>query len=74
MANQAKKNNAGNRNPDRKNGKAWKKNPAKPRVRTESRQEKDALIRQERAVKRQEGMVRHAAEMEILAHKTSING
>jgi len=60
---QSKKTSSGTRNPDRPNGKAWKKNKFKPkRVRTPERQEKDLMIRMAREKRRQEGMARHAAE------------
>lgn len=62
---QSKKTSSGTRNPDRPNGKAWKKNKNKPkRVRTPERQEKDFMIRMAREKRRQEGMARHAAEKE----------
>lgn len=73
-SNQSKKSASakGGENKDRKNGKAWKKDKFKtPRVRTPERQEKDFMIRMARAKRRQEGMARHAAELEAAKEKAA---
>lgn len=49
---QSKKATSGTRNPDRPNGKAWKK-PKKEKTRTIQREEKDFLIRLGRKLKKQ---------------------
>jgi hypothetical protein len=52
---------SGAKNPDRRNGKAWKKPKAK-KVRTPERQEKDFLIRLERERRQQERAIRRERE------------
>jgi hypothetical protein len=72
MASQQKKKAASNvgRNGDRRNGKAWKKNP-KPakRVRTEERNRKDQEIRMQRRHRYEEAKAQREAEKlaEVLA-------
>lgn len=65
MASAPKKKSASTgRNPDRRNGKAFKKQKETPvKIRTPEREEKDFLIRMEREKRRQQAVARHAAEM-----------
>ena len=64
---QGKKQNKGTRNPDRRNGKAWKKGKdARPKAKTPERQLKDSFIREGR-LRRYEDNKTRRAEQERLA-------
>ena len=73
MANQSKKKDKGTRNPERRNGKAWKKDKGQPKAvtKTPERAEKDAVIRAQRELRRQANVSRRAAERAAEAAKTA---
>jgi GAF domain-containing protein len=63
---QGKKSNKGDRNPNRRNGKAWKKHPETgKRVRTPERQEKDAQIVELRLRRKETNQARRAEEKRL---------
>ena len=59
---QKEKKNKGDRNPDRRCGKAWKKHPRKPRKLTKERAIKVALLEMNRKRRYEEDKARRAAE------------
>lgn len=67
MAQQGKKKDKGTRNSDRRNGKAWKKNPglSQKRTRTPERQEKDLHILELREHRRISNKARRELEKQL---------
>lgn len=59
----------GGRNPDRRNGKAWKKKRAPKPVPTADRIQRDREIKEAREARREAGMERHRQELAELAER-----
>jgi hypothetical protein len=74
MAKQKGKSSGGTKNPERRNGKAWKK-PKTPKVKSHERELKDFAIRMERERRKQKNIARReaeaAAQAEIEARKAA---